>query len=74
MHSPSFAWKDRGTAIDADLRSISGFILGQFPAGNKAIKEERRKPNKRGNFQFFFLFSVSACNKIASEDQKPIFP
>jgi hypothetical protein len=40
MHFLSFARKDRGIVINADLRFISGFILEQFSAENKAIKEE----------------------------------
>ena len=40
MYILSFAPNDRGIAIDADLRYLSGFILEQFSAGNKAIEEE----------------------------------
>jgi hypothetical protein len=32
MHFLSFAWKDRGIFIDADLRLRSGFILEQYSA------------------------------------------
>jgi hypothetical protein len=41
MHFLSFAWKDRGIVIDADLRFISGFILEQLAAGNKATTINR---------------------------------
>jgi hypothetical protein len=51
MHFLSFAWKDRGTVIDADLRFLSGFILEQFSAGNKAIAEEMCKTESRGHDQ-----------------------
>jgi hypothetical protein len=51
MHSPSFAWKDRGIVVDADLRFISGFILEQFPPGNKALEEEMCKTENRGRDQ-----------------------
>jgi hypothetical protein len=37
MHFLSYAWKDHGIAIDADLRPLSGFILERFPSRNKAI-------------------------------------
>jgi hypothetical protein len=46
MHFLSFALKDRGV-IDADLRFISAFILEQFSAENKAIKEEVCKSENR---------------------------
>ena len=50
MHFLSFARKDRGIVIDADLRFISGFILEQFSAENKAIKkEEMCKTENRGD-------------------------
>ena len=48
MHFLSFALKDRGV-IDADLRFISAFILEQFSAENKAIKEEVCKSENRGD-------------------------
>jgi hypothetical protein len=38
---PSFAWKDRGIVIDADIRFSSGFILEQFSPGNKATTINR---------------------------------
>jgi hypothetical protein len=40
MHFLSFARKDRGIVIDADIRFSFGFILAQFPPGNKVIEEE----------------------------------
>jgi hypothetical protein len=43
MHFLSFAWKDRRIVIDADLRFLSGSILEQFSAGNKAIKHSKRR-------------------------------
>jgi hypothetical protein len=46
MHFPSFAWKDPGIAIDAELRFMSGFILKQFPTGNKAIHVPVAPENK----------------------------
>jgi hypothetical protein len=51
MHSPSFARKDRGIVIDADIRFSFGFILEQFPPGNKAIEEEMCKIVNRGRNQ-----------------------
>jgi hypothetical protein len=51
MHSPSFAWKDRGIVVDADLCFISGFILEQFPPGNKVLEEEICKTENRGRDQ-----------------------
>jgi hypothetical protein len=38
MHVLSFTPNDREIAMDADLRFLSGFILEQFSAGNKAIE------------------------------------
>jgi len=40
MYILSFALNDRGIAIDVDPRMLSGFILEQFYARNKAIEEE----------------------------------
>jgi hypothetical protein len=37
---------DRGIAIDANLRLLSGFILEHFSAGDKAIETEIRKREK----------------------------
>ena len=51
MHFLSFAWKDRAIVIDADLRFISGFILEQLSAENKAIDEEMCKTENRGRYQ-----------------------
>ena len=51
MHSPSFAWKDLGIVIDADIRFSSGLILEQFPPGKKAIEEEMCKTENRGRDQ-----------------------
>ena len=40
---------DREIAIDADLRFLSGLILEQFPAKNKAIEEKMRKTENRAD-------------------------
>jgi hypothetical protein len=37
MHFLSFARKDRGIFIDADLSFLSRFILERFPSDDKAI-------------------------------------
>ena len=53
MYVLSFIPNDRVIAIDADISFLSGFILKQFSAGNKAIKEEMRKTANRADEHFF---------------------
>jgi hypothetical protein len=42
MYILSFTPNESGPAVDDGLRFLSGFILKQFPAGNKVLKEEMR--------------------------------